>query len=77
MTQSSEKKPQVLNVLLVEDNPSHAHIVQRGFEEFPWPTTLEHMADGQDALDWLAQTPPGTRLPDLILLDLRLPRIDP
>lgn len=67
-------------ILLVEDDQAHAEIVRRNLEEFRIANQLEHVGDGQAALDylrgegrWSGLNPPR---PHVILLDLRLPRID-
>jgi len=70
-----------LNILLVEDNPDHAELVRRDLERFPGGNNLYHVEDGEAALDYMfgrggyanrAEFPS----PDLVLLDLRLPRVD-
>jgi CheY-like chemotaxis protein len=70
-----------LNILLVEDNPDHAELVRRGLEHFPLANLLHHVEDGEAAVNYIfgtgvcsdrAQFP----APDLVLLDLRLPRMD-
>ena len=70
-----------INVLLVEDDPAHAEIVNRNFETFRIANRLLHVWDGEEALDYLyrrgkfsdrQQSP----RPGVILLDLRLPKID-
>ena len=71
-------------VLLVEDDPAHAEIVRRNFVNsriVNRPVRLEHVVDGQEALDYLFhraefQDPNKAPRPNLILLDLRLPRVD-
>ncbi|HEX9187501.1 MAG TPA: response regulator, partial [Vicinamibacteria bacterium] len=67
-----------LRVLLVEDDPDHAELVRRGLEEYGSKLELVHVEDGEAALDYLrareSRDAPGR--PHLILLDLRLPRID-
>ncbi|HUL75795.1 MAG TPA: response regulator [Vicinamibacteria bacterium] len=67
-----------LQVLLVEDDPDHAELVRRGLEEYGSRLELTHVEDGEAALEYLRQREPrGTPgRPHLILLDLRLPRID-
>jgi CheY-like chemotaxis protein len=70
-----------LNLLLVEDDPAHAEIVKRNLADFHVPTRLVHVTDGQEALDYLdlkvsSGSPPEQPRPDLILLDLRLPKVD-
>lgn len=67
-------------VMLVEDNIDHAELVIRTLEEHRIANTVRHFLDGQSALDYLfrrgefANT--ETQLPHIILLDLRLPRVD-
>ncbi len=65
--------------LLVEDDPAHAELVKRGFEEHSERHQIMHVSDGEAALDYLfrrgiyadAQQSPR---PHVVLLDLRLPR---
>ncbi len=68
-------------ILLVEDNPSHAELVVRSFEEYHIVNDLYHVPDGEAALNYLYQReefadPETSPRPDVILLDLRLPKID-
>ncbi|MGA2788293.1 MAG: response regulator [Verrucomicrobiota bacterium] len=73
-----------VTVLLVEDEPAHAEIVRRNFFNFSIanrPVRLMHVSDGQKALDYLYrreefQDPSQSPRPDLMLLDLRLPKLD-
>lgn len=68
-------------ILLIEDNPDHAELVKRLLQSTHPGVVIEHVSDGEAALDYLhraggdAVHPPSPR-PRLILLDLRLPRID-
>jgi CheY-like chemotaxis protein len=68
-------------VMLIEDNIDHAELVMRTLEEHRIANKVRHFLDGQSALDYLfhqgefAETK-ETRLPHVILLDLRLPRVD-
>jgi len=74
-------KGEPIIILLVEDDPAHAEIVRRNMGEFRVANRIVHVTDGQAALDYLfrkngyahAEADP---LPDLILLDLRLPKVD-
>lgn len=70
-----------LIILLVEDNPDHAELVMRNMEDFQVANTIFHVEDGEAALDYLhgrgnysdrKQFP----MPNLMLLDLRLPKVD-
>ena len=67
-----------LRVLLVEDDPDHAELVRRGLEEYGSQLQLTHVADGESALEYLKDRAPRNTpgRPHLILLDLRLPRMD-
>ena len=66
-------------IMLVEDDAAHAEIARRNLESFRVANTLVHLSDGQQAIDYLADAHAGREhalRPDLILLDLRLPRVD-
>lgn len=70
-----------IHILLVEDDPAHAEIVRRNLTDFRVANRITHLEDGQAALDYLrtaatGDTPAECGLPDLILLDLRLPKVD-
>jgi CheY-like chemotaxis protein len=65
--------------MLVEDDPAHAELTQRSIEEIaPALCEFVHVEDGQAAIEHLhrAQADGAENLPDLVLLDLRLPRLD-
>lgn len=68
-------------VMLVEDNADHAELVIRTLEEHRIANKVRHFLDGQSALDYLFQRgefsdPEKSVRPHVILLDLRLPRVD-
>jgi CheY-like chemotaxis protein len=68
-------------ILLVEDEEAHAEIVRRNFKASRIANRLIHVADGEAALDYLYQRnefsdPVRSPRPGIILLDLRLPKID-
>jgi CheY-like chemotaxis protein len=70
-----------ITILLVEDEPAHAEIVKRNFAAIKTATSLKHVSDGQAALDYLYRynefdDPALSPRPGLILLDLRLPKVD-
>jgi two-component system response regulator len=67
-------------ILLVEDNPADVKITQRALRESALPVELFVVRDGQEAVDFLLRNGPHAndpdwRSPDLILLDLNLPRL--
>jgi CheY-like chemotaxis protein len=68
-------------ILLVEDNPSDVALTQRALQRASITTKLVVVEDGQEALDYLfgAGMHAGrdtSRLPALMLLDLKLPKVD-
>jgi CheY-like chemotaxis protein len=67
----------IANVLLVEDDPGDALMTREAFDEH-LHNRLDHVTDGAEALAYLRREPPHTDAirPDLILLDLNLPRRD-
>ena len=72
---------QPYTILLVEDEPAHAEIVRRSFETIGIANMLQHVSDGEAALDYLYRNnsfsdPASSPRPGLILLDLRLPKVD-
>lgn len=78
-TSSSARRRPAL--LLVEDNPGHATLITRSLRDQGLECEVHHMIDGEEALDYLFQRgafggkarPPR---PSLILLDLRMPKVD-
>lgn len=70
-----------LTILLVEDNPAHAELVRRSFEDHRIANEIYHVSDGETALDYLFRRgdyaePLDSPKPHVILLDLRLPKVN-
>ncbi len=67
-----------LQVLLVEDNPGDIRLTQEAFKFGNLQTDLQVVKDGEDALKFLRKEGKFTNVftPDLILLDLNLPKIN-
>lgn len=68
-------------VMLVEDNVDHAELVIRTLEEHRIANRVRHFLDGQSALDYLFHRgeysdQSNNPRPHVVLLDLRLPRVD-
>lgn len=65
-------------LLLVEDNHGDVRLVREALMESELSIKLEVASDGQQALEVLGLTPesPGAEIPELIVMDLKLPVID-
>ncbi|CAE81024.1 response regulator [Bdellovibrio bacteriovorus HD100] len=65
-------------MLLVEDNDDHALIVMRNLKKESFVSKVERVTDGVQALQYLRGIAPyeSREEPDIILLDLKLPRLD-
>ena len=63
-------------ILLVEDNPMDVDLTVRVLRRSTPAVHVEVARDGEEALAWLERWRTGTALPILILLDLKLPRVD-
>ncbi len=73
---------QELGILIVDDNPDHIRIISWALEQNKNKVRTVLVRDGQTALDFLKSCSPGEEAarvkgrPDLIFLDLNLPRVD-
>lgn len=67
-----------IDVLLVEDDPGDELMTREAFEDNKIGNTLHVVRDGEEALDFLYRRGDHTEAPqpDLILLDLNLPKYD-
>lgn len=59
-------------VLVVEDNADDEAMTLRGLRRSPRPLQIQVARDGQQALELLE----GGLMPDLVLMDLKMPRVD-
>lgn len=70
-----------ITILFIEDDPAHAEITIRNFKKNRIWNNVIHLSDGQQALDYLFHQgiysdEKAAPLPHLILMDLRLPKVD-
>jgi CheY-like chemotaxis protein len=67
---------ELVDVLLVEDDPGDVLMTREAFEHHRIPNSLHVVADGEQAMHFLRKTGPYVDVPTpgLILLDLNLPR---
>jgi len=64
-----------LEILLVEDSPSDVRLIQEALKETPASLRITLAGDGIEAMDYLQKSVSGAvPRPDLVLLDLNLPR---
>jgi CheY-like chemotaxis protein len=71
--------PRELRILLIEDNPDHAMLIQTTLEASKYAPRISLIADGEQALNYVATDVAGRSIvppPDLVLLDLKLPKVD-
>jgi chemotaxis family two-component system response regulator Rcp1 len=72
------KQVKPINILLVEDNPADVRLTQEVFKEGRIRNTLNVVMDGEEAIDYLRRKGQyvNVEMPDLMLLDLNLPKKD-
>jgi CheY-like chemotaxis protein len=70
--------PQTAEILLVEDDPGDVVITREALAQSHFDNHLHHVSDGDEALAYLRRegVHEAAIRPDLILLDLNLPRVD-
>ena len=69
----------VPHILYVEDSDDHAELFLRSLEEGEFEVTVDRAADGEQALDYLYSKgayEQGHRAVDMIILALRMPKLD-
>lgn len=68
-----------LVVVLAEDDPGHAQLVQRNLQRAGIANEIVHVCDGQQALDYIHRKGSyqhRSANPMLLLLDINMPRVD-
>lgn len=81
MASAEKMKGGPLVILLVEDNPDHTELIVRSLQDHRVANRIYCVEDGEAALDYLLRRgkytdPDKSPRPHMILLDLRLPKID-
>ena len=75
-------EPNECSILVVDDDPGDRLLIDKAMKESGVKNRVEFLQDGQEMIDHLMErvNPSGhegeRRLPDLILLDLNMPRLD-
>ena len=72
------ERMRAIEILMIEDNPGDVRLTREAFHDGRIWNRMHVVEDGLSALDFLYQRGPYTDVPrpDLILLDLNLPRMD-
>lgn len=75
---SNDDAIRLVSFLLVEDDEDHAQLVIRSLASNRVTNKIDHVKDGAEALDYLFQRDKYQNQvrPDIILLDLKLPKVD-
>jgi CheY-like chemotaxis protein len=70
--------PRPISVLLVDDDPGDVLMIEEALESTGAPRTVYVVNDGEEALAFLRQTGQFSQAPrpDVVLLDLNMPRMD-
>ena len=78
MTMSNRELGRPVDILVIEDNPADARLTQEVLKEAKIPNNMHVARDGVEALAFLHREGKYSQAPrpDLILLDLNLPRKD-
>lgn len=65
-------------ILLAEDNDNDVELTKLAFERAKFAVQLHHVADGEECMEFLRKQGKhaGAPTPDIILLDLNMPRMD-
>ena len=63
-------------ILLVEDNPVDLDLTLRAFRRKRLSNPIEIARDGEEALAWIDRWRDGHPLPAVILLDIKLPKVN-
>lgn len=69
------KVPNVVEILLIEDNPDDAGLTIHALRKHNLANNVLHLHDGEEALNYLfSEVMVG--IPKVILLDLKMPKVD-
>ena len=63
-------------ILIVDDDEGHAILIRENLEAAGLSNRIEHFRDGQAVLDFFFKGHPGRSESFLILLDIRMPKVD-
>jgi two-component system response regulator len=70
----NDRRPEVTDMLLVEDSAADAQLTLHALRNTRIANRIRVVRDGAEALEYLFSA--GVEIPKLVLLDLKLPRVD-
>jgi len=62
------------NFLIIEDNPGDVRLLEEALKELSYDNTLVSLSNGEDAITFLNALDASSVTPDIILLDLNMPK---
>lgn len=65
-----------VKILIAEDDDGHAELIKDSLREAGVTNEIVRFCDGQEALDFIMSNPDLEKHPCLLLLDIRMPRLD-
>lgn len=63
-------------ILIVDDDEGHAILIRENLEAADLSNRIQHFRDGQAVLDFFFNTPHAANETFLVLLDIRMPKVD-
>jgi two-component system, response regulator len=72
----SKKMENMTEILLVDDSYEDAEMAIRALKKNNLGNNVLHLEDGEKALEYLDSNSEGGTLPKIILLDLKMPKVD-
>jgi CheY-like chemotaxis protein len=68
---------ETLRIVLVENDPDDLFFLERALTKEGFTRPMVHLRDGMEAMHYFsALEEPGAELPDIVLTDLKMPRMD-
>lgn len=61
-------------ILVIEDNPADVFLLEEALNECDFVVQFDHVSDGEAAIEWVGNCVEQKRRPDLVILDLNLPK---
>ncbi|WP_405093960.1 response regulator [Micromonospora sp. NBC_01392] len=73
-----QPSPSPVRILVVDDDPGDVLMIEEALEESDVEKVIDVVADGEEAMEFLRREGrhTGAQRPDVILLDLNMPRMD-